>query len=159
MCCSHLSRADVFLYGLSLRPMTLKQLAFKEGKRIIWSTGHSLRTRVLAGHICGHRAATAWLGWGRGVGADVWIWSQTSLSQMAMFSVLHSFTFQNVLLAHCQNFLLIFPSLVLLHLLFLLVPCPFSSLPSNHFPWSQTYILIIIWKCFSNLTFNICMYL
>lgn len=45
----------------------------KRAKRIIWSTGHSLRTRVLVGHICGHHEATVRLGWGREVEADVWI--------------------------------------------------------------------------------------
>lgn len=43
----------------------------KRAKRTIWSTGHSLRTRVLVGHICGHHEATPCLGQGWGVEAGL----------------------------------------------------------------------------------------
>lgn len=44
---------------------------WKRAKRIIWSTRHSMRTRVLVRHICGHREASPCLGWGRGVEAEL----------------------------------------------------------------------------------------
>lgn len=60
VCCLHLS-------GLSLRLMAWEvNWLLTRAERIIWSTEHSLRTRVLVEHRCGHHEATPCLGWERG---------------------------------------------------------------------------------------------